>query len=560
MNTASPTAPVAVDDGNPTRETRRVLVRPGGQRWVWALALVLTAASAAVFVNAITAMPAYDESPLPWPFFAVAFGIAEIAVIHFSVRGQAVTVSLAEIPLVIGFYFGIPAELVLAQLAGTAVVLVLVRRQLGVKLVFNLALFTLTASLALLTFRSLAPPTLDNLLVWWLASFAGTSVVVLVSAPSIAAAISLSVRTFQPSALGAGLVFGILAAAVNTSVALLAVVFLRTNPQDLWLVFAPSVVIGLGYRAYASQRERQARVEFLYDCARVLQRSFLDGDTLEELLTLTRDRFHAEVAEIVLSPQGGPAHSTRTVVGPGADVQHAARIDDELLGERIALLGPGGTGALVRRPTTGTATLAHLASEGLRNAVIAPLRGKDGVVGTLLVGNRVAHRGSFGREDLRLLETLAVHAGVALENSGLVDRLAESLASVTQLAAAVQSSDDAILALAADGAITGFASGRGRQHIMAQRRNRVIHDVFLPRRPAVRASASQIFLGTTTMRRFGSSPIDCVATPALSRSAMWIQRRSRAGIGSNCSIFPVSTTRSAARVARSTSWRSRRPR
>ena len=66
--------------------------------------------------------------------------------------------------------------------------------------------------------------------------------------------------------------------------------------------------------------------------------------------------------------------------------------------------------------------------------------------------------------------------------------------------------------------------------------------------------------GTSTTRRFGSSPIDWVATFGLSRSERWIQRRSSADIGSSWSILPVSTTRAAARSASSRSWRSRRPR
>ena len=53
--------------------------------------------------------------------------------------------------------------------------------------------------------------------------------------------------------------------------------------------------------------------------------------------------------------------------------------------------------------------------------------------------------------------------------------------------------------------------------------------------------------GTSTTRRLGSSPIDWVATLGWSRSVRWTQRRSRAGIGSSCSILPVSTTRAAAR-------------
>lgn len=56
-----------------------------------------------------------------------------------------------------------------------------------------------------------------------------------------------------------------------------------------------------------------------------------------------------------------------------------------------------------------------------------------------------------------------------------------------------------------------------------------------------------------TMRRCGSSPIDCVATPATPRSARCTQRRSRAGIGSSWSMVPDSMTFSAARWAISVS-------
>ncbi|MEI7742606.1 MAG: PAS domain S-box protein [Chloroflexota bacterium] len=409
-----------------------------------------------MYVTLIAQMPDYDEQVLPWFFFAVAFGLSEVGVVHFSVRGHAVSVSLAEIPLVIGFYFASPATLVLSQLAGAAVALAIVRRQPPIKLVFNLALFSLTSSIAIAIFRTLAPPTLDDILVWWFASFAGTTSVVVISAPAIALAISLSARRFEPSALIGGLGFGILAGAVNTSLALMAVVFLRINPQDLWLVLLPAVVVGLGYRAYASQQERQARIEFLYDCARILQGSFLDADTLTALLTRTRAMLHAEVAEIVISPTGGRPYPLRAFTRAGGQSQAAERSDGQTLADRLALLGPDARGALLRRPFRDSATARLAAAAGLTDAVVVPLQGDADVVGTLLVGNREGYRRPFSADDLRVVETLGVHAGVALQNSSLVDRLAESLASVTQLAIAVEASDDAIVAVAADGAITAW--------------------------------------------------------------------------------------------------------
>ena len=59
-------------------------------------------------------------------------------------RGSAHSLSLSELPLVLGLLLADPSELMLAAVAGPAVVLV-VTRQDPVRLVFNLAQFALTA-------------------------------------------------------------------------------------------------------------------------------------------------------------------------------------------------------------------------------------------------------------------------------------------------------------------------------------------------------------------------------------------------------------------------------
>jgi diguanylate cyclase (GGDEF)-like protein len=57
--------------------------------------------------------------------------------------------------------------------------------------------------------------------------------------------------------------------------------------------------------------------------------------------------------------------------------------------------------------------------------MVAPLRGESGVIGSILVGNRLTEATAFGDDDLRLLETLANQAAVALENGQLEQSLAE---------------------------------------------------------------------------------------------------------------------------------------
>src|SRR3954470_22503641 len=60
---------------------------------------------------------------------AVMFAVTEAVVVHLQIRTEAETVSLSEIPLVLGLAFADPATLATARVVGAALVLVLHRRQ-----------------------------------------------------------------------------------------------------------------------------------------------------------------------------------------------------------------------------------------------------------------------------------------------------------------------------------------------------------------------------------------------------------------------------------------------
>jgi hypothetical protein len=60
---------------------------------------------------------------------------------------------------------------------------------------------------------------------------------------------------------------------------------------------------------------------------------------------------------------------------------------------------------------------------GVKDAVIVPLTTDGATVGAMVVANRLTDVSSFVEDDLRLFETLANHANVALENGRLVATL-----------------------------------------------------------------------------------------------------------------------------------------
>ena len=420
-----------------------------GRTGAWLFTGVVWVAALAVFLVFIVPLPVYDaDDPLPWLAFAVAFALAEVAVVHLRVRNQAVSVSLSEIPLVVGFYFVAPAYLVVAQFVGAGAALVVHRRQPPLKLAFNLAIFSLGTSLGLALFREIVPPAPTNLIVWWAASFAGAATVVAVSAPAISLVISMRVRRLELMTLRHGLAFGLATAFVNTSIAMLAVIFIDTEPNGLWLLTVPAGVGLLGYRAFSAQRLRQARLEFLYDCTEILRGPLLDEAVLVRLLIRVREMFRGETVEVILHDPAVSRPATRVVI-ESSGATHSETAGPDLVAARRAMLAVGGGGRLLDQG--GPASQAIGAG-----GMIVPLRRARGLDGTLMVAGRLDDLVTFGKEDLRALETLGARLSLVAENSGLVERLAASLAEVSQLAAIVESSEDAIVAVDADGLITSW--------------------------------------------------------------------------------------------------------
>lgn len=79
---------------------------------------------------------------------------------------------------------------------------------------------------------------------------------------------------------------------------------------------------------------------------------------------------------------------------------------------------------LPRRLVRGTRDpleLGWLRAQRLRDAVVVPITGPDGVRGALLVGQRLGETASFGQDDVDLLEMVATHLEIALRNTDLVN-------------------------------------------------------------------------------------------------------------------------------------------
>ena len=410
------------DSGAVARLARGVLGRAGGSSAgarVWVFIALLALAAFGVYVSILARQGAADQPFLiPWPVLSLAFFLAELRVVDVHFRREKHSFSLSEFPAVLGLFLLTPHDYFLAMLIGSGSALIYFR-QGPLKFAFNLSNFAISAAVALTVFHLIASPTGAPTVEDWVAAFAATLMATVVIAVTIATAISLSGGAPQFQKLPEMIQFGGLVAVANTSLALLAVSILWLDPRLLWLLLVPLATVFLAYRAYLSEREKGERLEFLYQSGRILQHSPELDSAIVALLEHARTMYRAERAEILLYPRSAEGHALLTTT---AEDQAATT----MVPVTIAPDDP-----IQRRLQTEAHAFFHVPSlmeddhDGIRQAMIAPLRSEAGTIGSILIGNRLTQGTSFTEDDLRLLDTLANQAAAALENGQLEQSLAE---------------------------------------------------------------------------------------------------------------------------------------
>jgi signal transduction histidine kinase len=416
------------------RAAPRVVGRsPERNAKVGLLSVALAGTALALYLLVVRHLPPVPaELRLPWWAIATMFFLAEVLVVNVRFRRNAYAFSLSEIPLVIGLFTATPAGLVAGQLVGSLAALALRRRQSPLKLAFNLSHIFLEAVLALLVFHAFrSGDPLEAL--GWMAAFLTTFAIALVADLTVGAAVSLSEGRMQVQAMFHGLAFGKVVSATNTSIGLIGVMVLWMHPESAWLLAVPAAILFLAYRAYAGQRQQHESLEFLHESTRVLNQSLKIDAAVSTLLAQARKMFRADISEIVLLPDEPDGDASIATLGPGqgrASTGHARLDPTEGVWARMAAEEQA---ILLARPIQPARLRAHFERRGIHEAMAAPLRGRDGVVGMMMVANRTADVSTFDGEDLKLFEALTNHASVSLENAKLVSRLEESLAHLTEM-------------------------------------------------------------------------------------------------------------------------------
>jgi len=395
---------------------------------VWVLnAAIVGAALGLYFLVLGGQAPLALRHTVPWWALAPVFAATEVFVVHVHFRRSAHSMSLGELPLVVGLLLASPPQLVIAQVVGSGLVLALSPGRSVIRLVFNVGQYALAACIAASAFHLLVPAHAGLGPAAWSAAFAGTLLSSSMGVLLIGAAITLSEAPVGTRRLVQMLGVALVVTVTNTSLGLAGATVIAGDPRAAWLLAIPAITLFVSYRAYMAERQKHESLEFLYGATRSLSRSQNVGDSLRDLLELSLQAFRGELAEVVLFPGEDGRPPLRTSAGKG-DTDLMRPVPNEVADGLRALVGDAHSAIALERPFPPELE-AYLEERGARDAMVSPLRGETRVVGAMIVANRLGVARGFGSDDLKLFEALANQAGASLEH----DRLEQAVWELREL-------------------------------------------------------------------------------------------------------------------------------
>jgi diguanylate cyclase (GGDEF)-like protein len=401
---------------------------PSALRRVPRETLIVLGISGALFgVGMLLILPFVNRTPffpgptIPWWALTILFILVETSVVHLQSRREAHTISLSEIALVLGLFLSTPPAVAGAWAVATAVAGIFHRRSPALKTTFNVALTVAEAGIAIGVFAVLTTGTGNAGPVAWLAALVAAYVSSAVGTVFLDTVIALYEGELRVRTLIRNAILGQKATPVAVCVGLVAVTSLSASPWSAWLLIALGVLVLLAYRAYGALSDRHLQLERLYRFSQAVS-SIADLDTvMSNVLSEARHLLRAERASAAFIGTDGAIIARVSMDAAGAMVRSqepASEEDGWLLRQVVGAATP----VLLPRTSRGRAR-RWLNSYGMRDAIAVPMRGSTGALGVLVVADRLGDVRSFEASDLILLETVANHAGVALQNGELIDKL-----------------------------------------------------------------------------------------------------------------------------------------
>lgn len=400
-----------------------------------------------LFMSAVPALrglgPVLAEPSAPTWLFVLLFGLSDSFLVHFRFRRDAHSLSLADIPQVVGLFLLEPLVLISAHMVGSFLALV-ARGVRGLKLWFNLVAFFSQYIVSIGVFRAVLGDS-DPLGSRGAAGAVLGSIAALVFAQSlISMAITLSGGSVSRRDQIGVLSIGSLVVSLGASLGFLTVTLAYLRVSSVWLALIPIIVMAIGYRAYSSQRDERARITVLHNLTLGLHGSRLIDDAVLVTANGLREMFEVEAVHVLLGSglDNGLVHRTSVSAGGLNESMVPMVAPDSGMWPSLWRI----QGSLILRGLRPT-DIALPGWSAPRCAMVTPLLGSGCMLGLVVISEPMSSVASFTQRDLRLLHTVAERLVVSLENGRLEDSLAELKSLKDRLEALIRSKDEFIAAV-----------------------------------------------------------------------------------------------------------------
>jgi diguanylate cyclase (GGDEF)-like protein len=386
--------------------------------YVWLITGPLALFATACTVGFWLEYPDWYQDWLPALIVMGLYLVSQFAEFNVLIRRSAVSVTVTEVPLVLGLYFVSPVLLI-----GVVVVVALISQRpqmsVPVKAWFNIAKQSASICASFLVIEAFPPMVTAGPATWGIITLA-VAVNILLQLALLASVMSIvQGGRAGPDALRASLP-NMLIAGVNAAVGLLFLIALEQTRWSAILLAVLAVALTMLLRSFAGFFRQHRTLADVYELTQALRRETSDSALPDVLLARVRELMRSEYATLWLAPDNRYPEVLLT-----AQVDNKGLLDLSpvpasireftLRERRVVAVGS-------KFPDT-----AHLRAElrdtRAKDVLLVPLRSGPATVGTLEVVNRLGESRSFRDSDVQVLETIAAHVAAAVENSRLVDRL-----------------------------------------------------------------------------------------------------------------------------------------
>jgi len=248
---------------------------------------------------------------IPWWAEVATCYVTSLLFVQVRVHRELSTLSLTEIPVVMGLFLVDPHQLLGCYVVGVMLASWTRQRRIRwVKDFANAMLDVVYIAVAVLVFNAVGPMASDPLAMRSILAFAAA----MVASGWLFYPIALNVGTsiaqgrLELGEVSRAYAFQVVATTTNASLGIVAVMILTTRPWFILALVPPVFVVLVGQIAAGESQRRADRNEFLYRTTEILHSSRQVGERAGELLNGITAMFGVERAELVVIPEvRGPA-------------------------------------------------------------------------------------------------------------------------------------------------------------------------------------------------------------------------------------------------------------